>query len=103
MDTLKIVCDNCKQEIGPLQTQKRVMKRGFFEVGFCCPLCSFWVHSHYTTPKLDLAERILSNFKQRSEKLPQYRWQYERKIQEFLGQHQRVQEDAKKVVKSGIA
>lgn len=102
-DTLKVICDNCKEQISSLQTQQRKMKRGFFEVGLSCPHCQFWVHSHYTTPKLDLAERILSNFKDASTKSPLHRLRYERKIQEFLGQHQRVQQDAKKVIKSGIA
>lgn len=97
MDTIKIVCDNCNKKVNPLQ-QRKVLKRGFFEVGLQCPLCNFWVHSHYTTTKLDLAEKILDNFKQRSEKNPLYRWQYERKIQEFLNQHKRVQQDAKKVL-----
>ena len=103
--TVKVICDQCKQEISSVQTTKRLVRRGFFDVGFQCPHCQFWVHSHYTTQKLDLAERILSNFKDASTKSHIHRVKYERKIAEFMGQHQKVQEDAARVlgVKNGAA
>ncbi len=95
-DTVKIICDNCKQEIGPLQTTKKAMKKGFFEIGLECPLCQFWVHSHYSNDELQQAEKVLENFKKRSERSPQYRQKYEKKIAEFLSQHKRVQEQVKR-------
>lgn len=95
-DTLKIVCDNCKEQISSLQTQQRKMKRGFFEVGLSCPHCQFWVHSHYSNTELQQAEKILENFKKRAGKSLLYRKRYEAKILEFMGKHKRVQEQVKR-------
>jgi len=99
---LKIVCDSCKQQISPSQEQKK-LKRGFFEVGISCPLCGFWVHSYYSSPELELAQKILANFKKRSSRSLLHRKRYEQKIAEFMGKHQRVQEQAKGMVSRGAA
>jgi len=99
MDTVKIICDNCHKEVSPSQKQKR-LKKGFFDIGLQCPLCGFWVHSHYSNAELQLAEKILENFKRHSVKSARHRLLYEKKIVEFMGQHKKVQE---KVKKHGIA
>lgn len=92
MDTqLKIICDNCKQEASPSQKQRK-LKKGFFEVGLSCPLCGFWVHSYYSNPELERAQRVLENFKKHSTRSPLHRQRYEKKIVEFMRQHQKVQE-----------
>jgi hypothetical protein len=92
MDTqVKIICDNCHQEISPTQN-KRKLRKGFFEVGVVCPLCGFWVHSYYSNDELELAQKILANFKKLSTRSPQHRQRYERKIVEFMRQHQKIQE-----------
>lgn len=95
---LKIVCDNCHKEVSPSQKQKK-LKKGFFEVGLECPGCGFWVHSYYSNPELEKAQQILANFKKRSTRSHLDRWKYERKIAEFMRQHQKVQERVKSMVR----
>lgn len=103
MDTqVKIICDSCKQEVSPTQ-QKRKMRKGFFEILLACPLCGFAAHSHYTTSELELAERILENFKKHSTRSRLHRFRYEQKIVEFMRQHKEVQEQVKARVDSGAA
>ncbi len=96
---LRVVCDDCQQDIGAVQTKTRKLRKGFSEIGLSCPHCGFWVHSYYSTPQLEQAEKVLANFKAHQARSPQDRRRYEQRIQVFLRQREKVQRKARSLLK----